>query len=188
MMSSQQGYEPVSTSVGADDGRFGTDLSQSLTRPEAVPRATASTALMEVTAPATLPEGYVFKTTLGDRVIQVTVPPGGVEEGQRFTAPLPTDVESAVHRKIQIPVGHWRDGLFCGNLCNYGVCHPHCWTACCCTTSKYLLFHIRKHAYYQSSYKSIISTKYTHSSTFSLLLRQLQPLKSFDVWVYNGMA
>ena len=92
---------------------------------------------MQVTAPATLPEGYVFETSLGDRLVRVTVPTGGVEQGQVFTVPLPTDVESAVHQTIQVPVGHFRDGLFCGNLCNYGVCHPHCWTACCCTTSKY---------------------------------------------------
>lgn len=139
MMSSHQGtYDPVATD--ADDNPFGGDLRQSLTRPSGMPlrtaTTTASTALMQVTAPATLPEGHVFETKLGERVVQVIVPPGGVEEGQSFTVPLPTDVESAVHQKIQIPVGHFRDGLFCGNLCNYGVCHPHCWTACCCTTSK----------------------------------------------------
>ena len=142
MSFSQQKYEPVATQVTDNDHDYfattsgGADgLTASLTRPAAVPRA-KSTALMQVTAPATLPEGYVFETFLGERLVQVTVPPGGVEEGQVFTAPLPSDVESAVHNKIQIPVGHWRDGLFCGNLCNYGVCHPHCWTACCCTTSE----------------------------------------------------
>lgn len=140
----EQTYEPVATQVTSDDDHFAlggnaattsASLTESLTRPVAVP-PTTSTALMQVTAPATLPEGYVFETSLGDRLVQVTVPVGGVEEGQTFTVPLPNDLESAVHNKIHVPVGHWRDGLFCGNLCNYGVCHPHCWTACCCTTSE----------------------------------------------------
>ena len=140
-MRSQQ-YESVSTRADEEDD-VTVGLSESLTRPTEVPLA-ASAAIMQVTAPATLPEGYVFETSLGGRVIQVTVPPGGVEEGQKFTVPLPTHVESAVHQKITVPVGAWRDGLFCGNLCNYGVCHPHCWTACCCTTSKLLLpYHTR---------------------------------------------
>jgi hypothetical protein len=129
----QYSYEPVAAAAEASPEQLTTSLTPSTNTD--LPRAT-STALIQVTAPATLPEGYSFEASLGDRVLTVQVPVGGVEEGQRFTVPLPADVESAVHARVQIPVGKWRDGLFCGNLCNYGVCHPHCWTACCCTTGK----------------------------------------------------
>lgn len=141
VMSLQQQQQPKYAPLAPNDDTtdhfalLGADMTESLTRPASVPTAT-STCLIQVTAPATLPEGYVFETSLGERLVQVTVPAGGVEQGQVFSVPLPADVESVVHNKIQIPVGHWRDGLFCGNLCNYGVCHAHCWTACCCTTSE----------------------------------------------------
>jgi len=94
--------------------------------------------VVHVVAPASLPEGYVFDASIGDgRTIKVTVPPGGIEEGQTFEVPMPREVQSMVTGEISIPVGHWRDGLF--NCFGYGVCHPHCWTGCFCHLRKLLL-------------------------------------------------
>ena len=101
----------------------------------AIQAVVASAPTVQVTAPADLPEGFVFQASLGgegNRVISVTVPPGGIEKGQTFAAPLPTEVESIVTGTVSIPVGHWRDGLF--TFWSHGICHAHCWTACCCTT------------------------------------------------------
>jgi hypothetical protein len=110
----------------------------------------ASSPTVQVEAPADLPEGYEFQATLPGQqcMIKVTVPPGGVEKGQYFAVPLPTNAVGAQFfndgllgsggshngRIISIPVGHWRDGLF--EFYKYGICHPHCWTACCCSTCK----------------------------------------------------
>jgi hypothetical protein len=96
---------------------------------------TAATAMMQVTAPATLPEGYQFDAQIGERVVQITVPLGGVEKGQSFSVPLPETVESLITGKgISIPVGHWRDGLF--DIFHYGACHPAVWASCCCHLCK----------------------------------------------------
>jgi hypothetical protein len=86
--------------------------------------------LMQVTAPATLPEGYEFPVTLGSLKFPVKVPPGGVEEGQVFTVPIPTTSIPQIHT-TSIPVGAWRDDL--DGCFNYGACHPHFWTACFCS-------------------------------------------------------
>ena len=92
--------------------------------------------VVNVVAPATLPEGYVFDASIGGgRTIKATVPPGGIEEGQTFQVALPREVESIVTGKIYIPVGHWRDGLM--NIFGFGICHPHFWTACFCHLCKF---------------------------------------------------
>ena len=113
--------------------------------------AVSSTPTVQVSAPADLPEGYEFTATLGTgeqrKTIKVTVPVGGVEKGQTFAVPLtPTEISDFTTSStaggtgggsggtISIPVGHWRDGLF--QFYKYGICHPHCWTSCCCTTCK----------------------------------------------------
>jgi hypothetical protein len=116
--------------------------------PQAMMAAVAtSTPTVQVTSPADLPEGYEFQATVGSgasggqqqRMIKVTVPPGGVEKGQVFSVPLPNESFDAVMGySISIPVGHWRSGLF--EFYKYGICHPHCWTSCCCTTCKCFIF------------------------------------------------
>jgi len=102
--------------------------------------------VLHVIAPATLPEGYVFEAVTmipqgvyGENhnttvmTTKVTVPPGGVEEGQSFEVPFPRHVleqapftcEQRKRRKRttqQIPVGHWRDGPL--DVFEYGVFHP----------------------------------------------------------------
>ena len=86
--------------------------------------------LLSVIAPATLPEGYEFETIIGNSRYKVAVPPGGVEEGQKFEVPLPPAVVSSVSASISIPVGHWRDSLL--GCFSHGPCHPHLWTGFCC--------------------------------------------------------
>lgn len=83
-----------------------------------IPSATA-TPIAQVIAPATLPEGYSFEAEIGGKVVSVVVPPGGVEEGQTFTAPLNEDTRA---RPNSIPVGAWRDGIC--DFCKFGCCHP----------------------------------------------------------------
>jgi hypothetical protein len=108
-------------------------------------------ALMEVTAPASLPEGYEFTVLLGplhnNRPYQVKVPPGGVEAGQKFTFPAPMPPPKATvitpgggggingagghtTQTLSIPVGKFRDGLF--DCFTYGACHASWWTSCIC--------------------------------------------------------
>lgn len=119
-------YAPVSLE---EDHRSGLDEnlvgpSPGTTLPDVVSRP-----LMQVVAPADLPEGYEFQASMGQRRVKVVVPVGGVERGQRFEVDLPPDVDSHL-TGISVPVGHWRDSLLA--LFQYGACHPHCWAACCC--------------------------------------------------------
>jgi Cys-rich protein (TIGR01571 family) len=129
-MSSSQ-YAPVAR----DDGIDSNDVALSETLVGNVEASTltpaSSTAMMQVTAPAALPEGYEFDAALGDRIVKVQVPVGGVEAGQTFSVPMPTSITSFIST-IPVPVGHWRDSLW--SLFSYGACHPHVWTSCCCTT------------------------------------------------------
>eukprot|EP00591_Stephanopyxis_turris_P002748 CAMPEP_0195522202 /NCGR_PEP_ID=MMETSP0794_2-20130614/20099_1 /TAXON_ID=515487 /ORGANISM="Stephanopyxis turris, Strain CCMP 815" /LENGTH=105 /DNA_ID=CAMNT_0040651895 /DNA_START=167 /DNA_END=481 /DNA_ORIENTATION=- len=77
----------------------------------------ASTAvpMIEVVAPATLQEGYTFEAQIGEkgRTFTVTVPPGGVEDGQKFSVPIPGSrgeevIENAlVQPRVSVPVGDW---------------------------------------------------------------------------------
>jgi len=82
--------------------------------------------MIEVVAPATLSEGYKFDAKLGDNNFQVTVPPGGVEAGQKFMVPMPSSslTETMMIPKVKVPVGQWRDGIF--SCFNYGPFHNHC--------------------------------------------------------------
>jgi len=90
--------------------------------------------MIEIVAPATLMEGYRLETQVGEQVITVIIPPGGVEKGQKFTVPM-TGTAMGVGgapavKKTNVPVGHWKDG-FCDCL-NYGCCHAHLCTSCWC--------------------------------------------------------
>ena len=58
-------------------------------------------------------------------------PEGGVTEGQTFLAELPDDFTGD---RLNIPTGHWKDGLF--ECCNDGVSSPSLWCAICCPQSK----------------------------------------------------
>lgn len=96
----------------------------------------SSVPMLQVVAPATLPEGYEFEAAVGEsQTIKVKVPLGGVEAGQTFQVPFPQHFENMISG-IRVPVGHWRDGLC--DCCAYGACHPHCWTSYLCPLCKYI--------------------------------------------------
>jgi hypothetical protein len=136
MMSSGT-YAPVSGKED-DDAAHSLRLQQSLIvgpdQAQALP-AVSSVPLVEVVAPADLPEGYEFQAVIGGRVIPIKVPPGGVERGQKFQVPFPEQLTTAISGGASVPVGHWRDSLL--GVFSYGVCHPHCWTSCCCHLREY---------------------------------------------------
>jgi len=111
--------------------------------------------MMEVIAPANLPEGYTFQVEVPSssnnatdtennsiRTFTVTVPKGGIEEGQSFSVPLPggSDAldDSMIRPRVSIPVGHWRDGVL--DICKYGPFHPLLWNSFCCVPSKFYFF------------------------------------------------
>ncbi|KAL7502198.1 hypothetical protein ACHAXN_000611 [Cyclotella atomus] len=82
---------------------------------------------VQVIAPATLSAGYTFEASYNSVTFPVTVPQGGVTEGQRFIVPFlpPTAVAKAVPMQSDaaIPTGAWRDSLW--NCCAFGPCHSH---------------------------------------------------------------
>lgn len=80
--------------------------------------------MVRVTAPSNLPAGYTFDAKVGgaNQSMSVTVPEGGVSEGQVFLVPRP---EGDMTKLIQAPTGYWKDGL-----CN---CMAHgCSATLCC--------------------------------------------------------
>lgn len=93
--------------------------------------------MIEVVAPATLMEGYRLDTQLGDQVVTVVIPPGGVEKGQTFSVPLNNNnsnnhaiILSNGVQKTNVPVGHWKDGMW--DCCRYGACHASLCTSWWC--------------------------------------------------------
>lgn len=81
--------------------------------------------MVEVTAPATLSEGFKFNATYEGVVFAVEVPAGGVTEGQTLLVPFdPTATVTA-----DATYGGWKDGLF--DCTEYGFCHPSLLMACC---------------------------------------------------------
>lgn len=132
VMSAQYSHIPLSEPDGESPD---TSLTEQLVGPapgaptlrsEVVPR-------LSVVAPATLPEGYEFDTTIGSASYRVKVPPGGVEEGQTFDVPLPSAIIRGT--TVSVPVGHWRDSLL--GCFSHGPCHPHLWTGLLCGLCKW---------------------------------------------------
>jgi len=75
--------------------------------------------MVDVVAPADLPEGYTFEAQIGTKRFLATVPPGGgVARGEKFTCPM-RDLDRV---EIEVPTGKWRDGL--GDCFAFGVFHP----------------------------------------------------------------
>lgn len=79
--------------------------------------------MVEIIAPATLMGGYMLDAKIGDEVVAIAIPPGGVEKGQKFNVPWPERKQSAMLKSAE-PVGHWKDGTY--DCCNYGLCHASC--------------------------------------------------------------
>ena len=110
---------------------------------------------MEVTSPATLSEGYEFKTIapVSGNIIRLTVPKGGVEKRQKFYIPVNTGSETNANgvpalefssssdqrqQQVSIPVGHWRDSV-CSCFA-HGIICPRCLMSWCCTLCKFFFF------------------------------------------------
>mmetsp|Transcript_373 Transcript_373/g.417 ORF Transcript_373/g.417 Transcript_373/m.417 type:complete len:310 (+) Transcript_373:142-1071(+) len=100
--------------------------------------ATTGVPMIEVVAPGTLPEGYTFEAEVGSQSVTVTVPQGGVEEGQKFTVPLQsksennaTDMHAMATPRVNVPVGGWKDH-WC-NFFAFGCCHSVLCNAYWCT-------------------------------------------------------
>jgi len=110
------------------------EMGASLTAPsvEEMAKPAAAVPMIEIVAPATLMEGYRLDTQVGDRVITVAIPPGGVEKGQKFSVPMSPDSASGSKgvQKSHVPVGHWKDGLC--DCFRYGLFHASLCTSCWC--------------------------------------------------------
>ncbi|KAL3798701.1 hypothetical protein HJC23_004452 [Cyclotella cryptica] len=103
-LASSQKYTPLSISDSQGEGFIAT----------ATPVGTVSAvanSFLEVVAPATLPEGYIFEAEVDGKTITVTVPKGGVEEGEKFSIPLDPESDAYLGTSVphsSIPVGHWK--------------------------------------------------------------------------------
>lgn len=75
---------------------------------------------VQVTAPATLDAGFQFDCEVDGHTVTVTVPDGGVKQGQVFTV----DTVDRVSDAYQPPKGAWKDDLC--DCCAHGCCHPSC--------------------------------------------------------------
>ena len=80
---------------------------------------------VQVVAPMDLQEGYQLQVEINGQTQTVTVPAGGVKEGQSFqAAPMGGGAGAAVPTKDGavhvIPSGKWRDGLC--ECCTFGCC------------------------------------------------------------------
>jgi len=136
--------------LAASDDDISDSSSEALSVVPLPPPATA-TVVVEVVAPANLPGNYRFSAETADgQTVMVTVPVGGVVQGDLIAVNIPTarvtdavaveaeailgDEEEGLlvqdyERNDIIPTGAWRDDL-CG-CCNHGCCHPHlCMSAC----------------------------------------------------------
>ena len=85
--------------------------------------------MVDVVAPANLPEGYTFEAEINNKRFLAIVPAGGVRKGQTFSCFM-KDVDAVA----DIPIGRWRDGLF--SLLDNGTAHPMLWTPVLCPLRK----------------------------------------------------
>lgn len=88
---------------------------------------------VQVVAPMDLQEGYQMQVNVNGQIQSVTVPAGGVKEGESFQAQsmATTSAGGVVH---VIPSGKWRDGLC--DCCQFGCCHAMCCFGLWCQPSK----------------------------------------------------
>ncbi|KAL3756088.1 hypothetical protein ACHAWU_009390 [Discostella pseudostelligera] len=130
-------YTPVAVPICGNGGNNGADdvsaLEDRFVTDAGTPTPVARP-FLEVVAPATLPEGYTFEAEANGHTFNVTVPMGGVEEGQRFSVPFTPGINSGVAGvaipRVSVPVGQWKDGLC--DCFRFGFFHPHFWNACYC--------------------------------------------------------
>jgi hypothetical protein len=85
--------------------------------------------IVEVIAPASLSTGYTFDVEVNHQIFTVTVPFGGVREGQKFRAQTKPKIEEST-TQYRIPLGLWKDGLC--DFFKYGPCHSSFLLSCLC--------------------------------------------------------
>jgi Cys-rich protein (TIGR01571 family) len=92
--------------------------------------------MVSVVAPSTLAAGYTFTAQVDGKEFVVTVPEGGVTEGQSFQVPYPAGITSAAGKKDDLgaPTGRWRDGCF---DCFDVFCKLLFWQGWCCSPFLY---------------------------------------------------
>jgi len=79
--------------------------------------------MVEVTAPATMLEGYKFRAVYEGVQFPVIVPAGGCVKDQVLTVPFNPNASA-------LPIRAWKDDIF--ECTKYGIIHPSLLTACCC--------------------------------------------------------
>jgi hypothetical protein len=92
-----------------------------------------TTGMVQVVAPMDLEAGYQLEVDVNGQKQSVTVPAGGVKQGQSFHAQPRGSaiVGGAVAVPDGIPIGKWRDELC--NCCTFGPCHAMCCLGYWCT-------------------------------------------------------
>lgn len=88
--------------------------------------------MIDVVAPANLPEGYTFEAEIDECRFIATVPSGGVRKGETFSCYM-RDMERA--GESDIPTRKWRDTLF--HCLKHGPTHPMLLNACFCPLREY---------------------------------------------------
>lgn len=85
--------------------------------------------MVRVMAPADLPGGYELTVEGKESApFTATIPADGVKNGEVFLAPKPSGYKG--EELINVPKGHWKDGLF--DCFNYGFFHSSFWCSMCC--------------------------------------------------------
>jgi hypothetical protein len=84
--------------------------------------------VIKVKAPMTMPEGYSFEAKVGEKVMMIKVPKGGVKKGQIF------DYNAIEEKQMFIPLGRWRYPIF--SCCVHGIIHPMCCNGFLCPQGK----------------------------------------------------
>jgi Cys-rich protein (TIGR01571 family) len=78
-------------------------------------------------------QGYTFIATQDGSSFPVTVPYGGVKEGEIFTVPYGSTGDLSTEMTpfaVKEDLGRWKDGLF--DCFRFGCFHPHVWNAFLC--------------------------------------------------------
>ena len=88
--------------------------------------------MIDVVAPANLPEGYTFEAEIDECRFVATVPAGGVRKGDTFACYV-RDMEKL--SDTDVPMSNWRDGLF--DCLTHGIAHPVCLNSFFCPLRKY---------------------------------------------------
>jgi len=84
-----------------------------------------SSSTIAVVAPADLNEGFTFQAEHDGKTFTVTVPSGGVKQGQTITVPFTQVVYGElVEPAFNVPTGYWRDDLC--SCFKHGLCEPTC--------------------------------------------------------------